>query len=172
MTNRQRDGRGRFRRGVATAERDARALELASRSMSYRQIAAELGCDVHTAYTAVQRGLAAIPAPAAAEYRRIELDKLDRLERHLLGVMEREHVSASHGRVVTLDGKPVLDDGPGVQAAVALLRVQDRRARLLGLDAPTLTRVQVEDVVDAEIRRLEAELAAGVGAAGEAAAPS
>ncbi|MCU1494852.1 MAG: hypothetical protein JWO62_2616 [Acidimicrobiaceae bacterium] len=129
--------------------------------MSYRQIAAELGCSVSVAYDAVQRGMAMVPLEGAAEAKRQELAKLDRIERHLLGVMEREHITVSHGKVIDIDGIPVLDDGPGVQAAVSLLRVMERRAKLLGLDAPSRSEVKVitEDEVDAEIKRLEAELA-------------
>jgi hypothetical protein len=53
-------------------------------------------------------------------------------------------------------GKRVLDDGPGIHVATALLRVEERRAKLLGLDAPAKHRVDVitEDVVDVEIKPL------------------
>jgi hypothetical protein len=51
---------------------------------------------------------------------------------------------------------------PVLQAIDRLLKIQERRARLLGLDAPTQHRVNVlsEDAIDAEIARLEAELRA------------
>ena len=57
--------------------------------------------------------------------------------------------------------RPMLDDGPVVQAATALLRVQERRAKLLGLDEPSKIRVETIplDVVEAEIARLEAKFA-------------
>jgi hypothetical protein len=35
------------------------------------------------------------------------------------------------------DGEPVLDDGPAVQAIAQLPRDQERKARLMTLDAPT-----------------------------------
>ena len=52
--------------------------------------------------------------------------------------------------------------GDDYDAIDRLIKIMDRRARLLGLDAPTRTRVEVitEDVIDAAIRDLEAKLAA------------
>lgn len=54
--------------------------------------------------------------------------------------------------------KALLGDGPSVDR---VLKIMERRARILGLDAPTRHRVEVitEDAVDAEIRRLQGELA-------------
>ena len=97
-----------------------------------------------------------IPTEGMIELKKAELVKLDRIERHLLGAMTREHIRVDHGRVIMYDGKRVLADGPGIHAATALLRVQERRAKLLGLDAPAKHRVDVitEDVVDVEIKPL------------------
>jgi hypothetical protein len=60
------------------------------------------------------------------------------MSRHLLEVIERDHFRMTpSGRVVMHDGEPVLDDGPAIQAIAQLLRVQEPKARLMGLDAPT-----------------------------------
>ena len=83
------------------------------------------------------------PSEDQNKARRLELRKLDRIEDHLLRVMEREHITVSQGRVAMLDESPIKDDGPGVQAAIALLRVQERRAKLIGLDEPVKTRQDV-----------------------------
>jgi len=45
------------------------------------------------------------------------------------------------------------------------LSIMERRARLLGLDAPTKHEVMTIDAIDAEIRHLEAELAGRAGTA-------
>lgn len=129
-----RDGRGRAIRSLETVAQDQEAAELRSQSMTYPQIAKKLGVSVSTAYERVTRGLQAVPSENVVEVRRLELAKLDHIEAHLLGVMERE---------------------PGVQAAMGLLRVQERRARLLGLDAPAQIRVETitEDMLDREIRQ-------------------
>ncbi len=135
-------------------------------SLTYAQIGEKLGISTSTAFERVQRGMQAVPTEGVIEARRMELAKLDRIERHLLSVMGREHFRVDHGRVIMelqpdpetgeISRRPMIDDGPGVQAAMGLLRVQERRARLLGLDAPAQIRVETvtEDELDAEIRRL------------------
>jgi hypothetical protein len=59
------------------------------------------------------------------------------------------------------DGEPVLDDAPVLAAIDRLLRIQERRARLLGLDAPTRSRIEVvdDDVARMLVEQLEAEFA-------------
>jgi hypothetical protein len=77
-------------------------------------------------------------------------------------VLRRPHVVISAGKVVVHpDTRQSLeDDIPVLKAIDTLLRIQERRARLLGLDAPAQTTVHVlsEDAIDQEIARLEAEL--------------
>ena len=135
-------------------------------SFTYAQIGEQLGVSTSTAYERVTRGMQAVPSEGVVEARRLELAKLDNIERRLLVVLGQQQPRVDHGRVIfDIDdtGKRVrvLDYGPVVQAATALLRVQERRAKLLGLDSPTQIRVETitEDVVDAEIARLEAKFA-------------
>jgi hypothetical protein len=46
------------------------------------------------------------------------------------------HVSAS-GKIVRDDnGEPLIDDGPTMQAADRILKIIERKTKLLGLDAP------------------------------------
>jgi hypothetical protein len=150
---------GQFIRTMEQAEVDAEACRLRSRRRSYQQIADELGLyDKAAAYRAVQRGLAAIPQEAAAEVLRLELEKLDQLEQAALEVLERQHVTVSHGQLVFHEGVPLVDDGPVLQAIAHILKIQERRAKLLGLDAPKRIEVLTLDAVDAEIARLTAEL--------------
>lgn len=153
-----RGANGKFVRTAETAERDARACELRSRGMSYRAIARELDyASMGGAYKAVQRALADIVREPAEDVRTLELERLDEMHRAVLAVLEREHVTVSQGKVVRrrvgdqldddgqpvldADGKPVgvyedvLDDAPVLQAVDRLLKIQERRARLLGLDA-------------------------------------
>ena len=171
-----RDGRGRMMREIDTAERDMRAAEMRSRSMTLQQIATELGVSVPSVHRMIQRAFESIPTEGAAQAKANELAKIDRIEAHLLGVMERAHVRIDHGRVIRDDNDvPLLDDAPGVQAANSLLRVQERRAKLMGYDAPTRQIIQVvpQEVVDAEIIHLEAQLVEhqGGSVAGELEAP-
>jgi len=127
---------GQFTATVETAELDAEAARLRSRSMSYRAIAEQLSCSVSVAHDRVQRGLAAVRSEPAAALVALELAKLDRLEEHLLAVMEREHPLCQHGRVVTgPDGEPLTDPGPPLAAAAQLVRCSESRRKLLGMDA-------------------------------------
>ena len=168
---------GKFTAGMSTAERDAEACRMRTRAMSYSQIAHELGyADEGAAHTGVRRALARTVAEPAEDVRRTELARLDHLYASALAVLERAHVTVSQGRVVsqrvpgtgTYDPESrtwlgaewvdLLDDAPVLAAIDRLLKIQDRRAKLLGLDAPTRVQVMTVDVVDAEIARLTAEL--------------
>lgn len=141
LTERTRGPDGRYIRELATAERDAEAARLRSRGMSYRAIATDLGVEVAAAHAAVQRALAAVVAEPAADVRALELDRLDAMYAAVLGVLERKHITVNNGKVIQLpdeDGKltPLEDDAPILQAVDRLLKIQARRAALLGLDAP------------------------------------
>jgi hypothetical protein len=134
-------------------------------------IARELGIAEQTVYTDTSRALESRVREldaAVNEYRALELEKLETMERVAWGVVHhaRPHVSVS-GRVARHPetGEVLLDDGPPLAAIDRLLRIQERRARLMGLDAAAKTTVTVEATspqdVDAEICRLFSELVAG-----------
>lgn len=153
------------RRTIADRERDASAVELRRRHLNYKQIAAQLGyASLSSAYDAVQRGLADQCAEASDEVRRMELDRLDDIARGFQRVFATRHYAASvTGKIARHPetGEPLIDDGPVIQAGLALLRVMERRAKYLGLDAPAKSRIEVvgAEQVESEIARLEAELA-------------
>lgn len=176
--NPARGHRGKYARDPNTAEQDAAACQLRADGHTYRAIAAELHITVSSAHDAVQRALRAIVEEPATEVLRLELDRLDAelvrlngLEAAARAVLEREHVTVSHGKVITMedpdtgDEKPLLDDGPVLQAIDRLVRIEDarrrngeRRAKLLGLEAAvkvdaTVTEVTQEDIELAELIR-------------------
>lgn len=166
IASRTRDGKGRYDRDLNTAQRDAEAARLRSRSLSYAQIAEQLGISKTSAYEAVQRVLAETIQEAAAEVRQFELQKLDAAERIVLEVMEKEHLTVSNGRIIQKriewerdeageivmdgNGKPIgiyedlMDDAPKLAAVGQYLRIQQRRAALLGLDAPVKAQTGVQ----------------------------
>jgi len=111
-------------RKQAKQERIAEALDLRARGKSYREIAAFTGVSVRQAFEDVKQGLAdhrESYAETAADVRTVELARLDRLWRRAEDLLES-------------------DDDDGAKAIGAALRIMERRARLLGLDA------QVEQV--------------------------
>jgi len=119
---------------------DTEALRLRSRGVTYQKIADSLGVTKATAYNRVQRALAAIPAEAVDEYRRLETERLDSL---LEMALEKALDPNNKSSLFAVD---------------RTLAIMDRRAKLLGLDAPVKTETVTMDYMDKEIQRLEALL--------------
>lgn len=142
-------------------QRDADAANLRARGWTYQRVANELGySNASGAFKAVQRALKASVREANDTAITLELDALDAMANAAWEVLDRNHITISQGRVVTIDGVPVPDDAPVLAAIDRLLKIQERRAKLRGLDAPTTSKVEVitESTVDAAIAQLEAEL--------------
>jgi DNA-binding CsgD family transcriptional regulator len=108
-------------------ERRARAVELRIAGMSPHEIAERLGYHVNSVHADL-RGALATPAQRTTEeleqLREIEIRRLDRLQ-------------------VPFFYKALEGDA---EALAAVLKVMERRARLLGLDAPTKQHVVHTDV--------------------------
>ena len=151
-------------RSVAAREKDLRTLDLRRRGLSYPQIAAELHCSLSTAYDSVQRALADTAREASGEVRQIEAQRLDDLTRVLNRVLvTRHYVVTQSGKLAVHPetGQPLTDDGPVMQAVAGLVRISERRARLLGLDAPVKHEVRNIDAVDARLLDLADQVALG-----------
>ena len=163
--NKARGGDGKFIKSHDTAQRDADACRLRTRGISYDQIADQLAfASRGHAHDAVQRALIATQQEPADELRRLESERLDDLTRHLQRVlaMRHLHVSAS-GKVATdpATGEPLRDWAPVIAACAQLRQISESRRKLHGLDTQAQARVEVitEDMITAEIRRLEAVIA-------------
>lgn len=157
----KRGWRGRFERSADGAQRDAQATELRGRGYSYQAIADTLGMhDRSAARKAVERALFATVAEPAEELRRLELLKLDALSVAAWQILGAEHPLASAGRVMTFDGVALTDPQPILAAIDRLLKISERRARLLGLDSPVRVGVLSPADIDVQIAVIEAELAA------------
>ena len=159
MTAEETPGRGktgRFARTLEGAQRDAESARLRSRGLSLRQVAEQLGyAGPSGAYKAVQRALAAVPVEAAEEMRRMQLEQLNSLGRRAFEVLEREHsLIAPSGRIVVHNGQPLTDCRPVLKAIGSLLKVMEREAKLMGLDAPTRHPHYTLSWLDQEIERL------------------
>jgi hypothetical protein len=147
---------------ASARRREARALELRLAGATYEQIGRALGTNRSRAYRIVQRALDRLVREPAEQVRQLELARLDHLWVEATKILRRRHVVISAGKVVVHPDtrEPLEDSMPVLRAIDTLLKIQERRARLLGLDAPAHRTVTVlsEDVVDQEIARLEAEL--------------
>ena len=111
------------RQRVQTRERQARALELRKAGLTYQQIADTLDYgSISAAEKAIKSGLKTLIREPAEELRALELERLDKM-------------LASHWKAV-LNGH--------VRSTEVVLRIMERRAALLGLDAPKDTRFSGE----------------------------
>ncbi len=157
ITSQDRTGKGRFKRSLKGAQRDAEAARMRASGYLLREIAEHLGLKTEgAAKRAIDRALQDVQAPAVEALRASQQEIIDRMKVAALDVMEREHVAHSNGRVVydvengvAADGtvRPVLDDGPRLQAINALRGVLEREAKLWGADAPVRTTIEGDELV-------------------------
>lgn len=120
-------------------ERERRVLELRRAGVSFDLIATQVGYrDRGAAYKAYKRALARTLQQPAAELRDLEVDRLDRL---LTAVWPK----ALRGDLAAVD---------------RVLRVAERRARLLGLDAPVSVVSARAPAPDLEVEQVAAEIIA------------
>jgi hypothetical protein len=122
-------------------ERERQVVELRRTGATWEGIAQAVGySNAGGAYKAYQRAMARVFDQPTKELRNAELDRLDRLQRAFW--------------------KDAVDGN--VRSADFILRVIDKRAKLLGLDAPTKIQAEVVNydagVIDAEIERIIREL--------------
>lgn len=160
--DRPHDGNGRFVRSIDTARRDAQAAELRAAGHTLQQIADELGFESRSAarYACLRALTEAVKGPGEELLGR-EAARLDSLFESAMDVLERDHITVSHGRIVKDDnGQPILDDGPKLAAIDRLLRVRESYRKLLGLDAPSRVSVdaqQLGDEINALLNRAAAD---------------
>lgn len=138
------------------AEQQVKCYELKLTGMSLRAIgkAVSLSHETVRQYIALEADSRVLPL--ANQLRKQELDRLDQMELAVRGVLEAQHYVVSDGRVVKLkseDGTEdaLPDDEHVLKAVDRLLKIQDRRAKLLGLDAPTQVEATVHEVTQADI---------------------
>jgi len=121
---------------VEDAEKTRQALELRKAGLTYEAIASRLGyANRSGAFKSVERGLRSILREPADDLRTLELERLDTVQ---VGLWQK----ARTGDVQSID---------------RLLRIMERRAKLLGLDAPDTSSVKLEGAIelqDAEQRIL------------------
>ena len=125
---------------VRGREREEEALGLRLGGLTYRVIGERMGISESGAYKAIIRALKRLNeriAEKAEEVRRLELERLDKMLRGLWP-------SALRGNQGAID---------------RVLRIMQRRAMYLGLDAPKaldvrVTEGELDDTIEAELARL------------------
>lgn len=141
--------RGKFIRGPEEVTHDARAAELRGQGKTYAAIAKELGVSRGSAHDAVGRAFRDILTEPAEHARAVELARLEDAHDAALTVLLREHLTVSHGKVITIkddqgNDVPLIDDAPVLQAVDRIRALSESRRKLLGLDAPSRVSVDAE----------------------------
>lgn len=119
---------------VTVEQQRMKALDLRGEGKSYRKIADALGIDVHRAHTLVIEALDELmvqSTESAEQVKVLELQRLDDLLDRLLMKM-----ALQRREMVTASGQKVQVPNPDENTVSAILKVMERRARMLGLDAP------------------------------------
>lgn len=143
---------------LLSAEHDAEAAQLRSEGWTVPEIAKHQGVKNETVSRRIGRAIKRVPVEAVNELRKVQQSQLDLMYREALKVLRADHIVVNNGNVIRdpRTGEPLKDDAPVLQAIGVMLKVQDRLARLYGLDAPSraLTMTASEEAVDRQIQIL------------------
>lgn len=152
-----RSGNGRFTNSLESAQRDAEAARLRSEHWKFQAIADELGYhDASHARQGTRRALRAIVAGPAEKLIAQEAERLDSLYEEALEVLQRDHVTVSHGRIIKDDeGNPIPDDGPKLAAIDRLVKVRESYRKLFGLDRPVKVDATIHQVTQQDLELQE-----------------
>jgi hypothetical protein len=157
---RDRDNRGRFTRTMSSVRRDAACAQYQADhpKISYRELAEIFGYyDKSEARLAILRAKADVARPAIKKLIATESEELDALYTEACAILQRSHVTVSHGRVImwlnpeTQQEEPLKDDGPKLAAIRLALDVRKAYQDLHGLKQParidaTITEVTQQDI--------------------------
>ena len=142
-----------------TKQLQVRILEMYRDNPNFLAISRELGYSVYYIRKQYKKALHAIIVPAVEDHRKLQLIRMDRLHEEAMrvlttfhpviaqGVIMRDVVEDEFGNVVREDTEEGLrpkytrlkDSGPVLAAIDRILKIEERRAKLLGLDAPAKT---------------------------------
>jgi hypothetical protein len=149
---------------ASNAARDAEALSYRAQGWNYDRIAGRMGyVNRSGAQKAVQRAIASSVRETTDEAKALLVADLNAAKQAVWEVLGTHHLVISEGRVVKLDDEPIPDDEPVLRAVDRLVRINQELAKIFGAYAPTRTEVITMDAIEAEIVKLEAEVAANPG---------
>lgn len=162
--NSARDGKGRFTRTLASVRRDAACAEyLADHpKTTYNELAERFGYYHRSdARFAILRAKADVARPAVTKLIAAESEELDALYAEAVAILQRHHVTVSHGKVITWrnpetgDEEPLVDDGPRLQAIRVALDVRKAYQDLHGLKQPAKVDATIHQVTQQDLELQE-----------------
>jgi hypothetical protein len=152
---------------ATAARRRAQVVQMRLAGASFEEIGQQLGVTDSRAHQLWTDALDRTAKEPADRWRALELQRLDQLQAAATAVLHATHHVIHSAKVVVDDqSRPYVDHGPVLAAVNTLVRVMERRARVLGLDAPARVDAKVDgtlttmDAIDAHIAELEAQLGA------------
>jgi hypothetical protein len=122
----------KFEDAAQTFERDRSVWRLRLAGTSPRRIAEQLSCTVDQVNASIVRMIGGVSPELRARTIALELDRLDEMQQGF-------YVDALRSR----------DHKPDADAASIVLRIMERRARLLGLDAPPRGDIPLNELMEA-----------------------
>jgi predicted DNA-binding protein (UPF0251 family) len=145
---------------IVQAQRRAEILRLRLDGLTLEEIGERMNIAPDTVHGIITRALSAMCKEPAEELRALELGRCDVLLNEAMQTVRAFHPMVSGGRVVSApvldnNGQPVRneagdvltrvleDKAPKLAAIATSIRVMERRAKLLGLDAPVRQDVTV-----------------------------
>lgn len=155
-----RDGKGKWRKGIDSLERDAEACRMYVAGKTYLEISNELGYGGKSnARRAVQSILMETIKAPADEVRALLRARNEEIYVMARAIAQKDHYAHSHGQLIYLDGEelPMVDDGPKLAAMDRMQRSLGELAKLAGAHAAVKFENLSLEAVQAEIARLELE---------------
>lgn len=169
----------------AVEARRWRAIMLANRGLTYRQVAEELadlyretsgnptltvdqvanqvGVDIHRALKVYRRRTDAEVEDRIAN----QVMRFNDIRRTLYGVIARRHLVVNNGKIMKdSEGIPLRDDGPVIAAVAQLIQLEDRQARVEGTYAREKLDIALETRVENEAQLAVEAILAGADAVG------
>jgi hypothetical protein len=157
-------------KGSTDARRSAersQAYELRLRGRTLRQIADDMGCSTGKVQDLLREEIKLREDPLVDKVRQFELDRLDGYQQACMYVLDNPGVPVRDEASGVLH--VIVDDRKILNAIDRLVRISESRRKLLGIDAPIKTHVEVTETTqqDLEIQELirEAQVRAAAGKA-------
>jgi hypothetical protein len=139
------------------AELARQAFELKILGRTYHDIGIEIGVPRATVFELVQEEISARVSPKVEQYRELQLAEIDKAIEILWPMAETPAIITQMGKIVyDQNGETIPDTESQMKALDRIQRLIERRAKLLGLDAPAKTDLKVtqQSEQDLEIKQL------------------
>lgn len=117
--------------------RRAQVVDMHRRGLTFEAIGQQMGFSRQRAHEIYWKAMNSVQAQAVNAYRAQMVEELAEIVRVANQVLHTDHFAHSNGRIVELEGQPIIDDGPKLDAARTIIAAQARLSKVLGSDEPT-----------------------------------